>query len=430
MDFKFFKKENKNSKPEEAPLNYWEKESYLMALPISGYVDVSEDTILRVRDIAGVNIIESALPDEEKPGHIVLSFEDEIYEIGFYKDGFSLPEMLSRQGYYFTEEEMEAIARSESALTVFMEFPGDSRKAYHLQLKVVKAMVPDLLAVMDESAERLVSGRWVTLATESNVAPSAQSLFTVQAVGGENGSVWLHTHGLNRCGLYELEVLGSDQDNYSDHFNVINTFASILLDSKDRPEPGDGVRIGMFDVNRPMVATYVSWTKGLSEYPGIDLGGIEDRRQGHNTKTAVVFLYKEEKDEMTRTFRKVSDFNGLWADNPLFFISTRETERMSALARERFGMVKYMAEKNCPVILKIALRTDHGESEDDHEHIWFELIRFDGDEFEARLTQEPYDVSAMHTGDVGRYSVDNVTDWLIQTPDFTVAPDNAYLLLS
>ncbi len=430
MDFKFFKKENKNSKPEEAPLNYWEKESYLMALPSSGYVDVSEDTILRVRDIAGVDIIESALPDEEKPGHIVLSFEGEIYEIGFYKDGFSLPEMLSRQGYYFTEEEMEAIARSESALTVFMEFPGDSRKAYHLQLKVVKAMVPDLLAVMDESAERLVSGRWVTLATESNVAPSAQSLFTIQAVGGENGSVWLHTHGLNRCGLYELEVLGSDQDNYSDHFNVINTFASILLDSKDRPEPGDGVRIGMFDVNRPMVATYVSWTKGLSEYPGIDLGGIEDRRQGHNTKTAVVFLYKEEKDEMTRTFRKVSDFNGLWADNPLFFISTRETERMSALARERFGMVKYMAEKNCPVILKIALRTDHGESEDDHEHIWFELIRFDGDEFEARLTQEPYDVRAMHTGDVGRYSVDNVTDWLIQTPDFTVAPDNAYLLLS
>lgn len=430
MDFKFFKKENKNSKPEEAPLNYWEKESYLMALPSSGYVDVSEDTILRVRDIAGVDIIESALPDEEKPGHIVLSFEDEIYEIGFYKDGFSLPEILSRQGYYFTEEEMEAIASSESALTVFMEFPGDSRKAYHLQLKVVKAMVPDLLAVMDESAERLVSGRWVTLATESNVAPSAQSLFTVQAVGGENGSVWLHTHGLNRCGLYELEVLGSDQDNYSDHFNVINTFASILLDSKDRPEPGEGVRIGMFDVNRPMVATYVSWTKGLSEYPGIDLGGIEDRRQGHNTKTAVVFLYKEEKDEMTRTFRKVSEFNGLWADNPLFFISTRETERMSALARERFGMVKYMAEKNCPVILKIALRTDHGESEDDHEHIWFELIRFDGDEFEARLTQEPYDVSAMHTGDVGRYSVDNVTDWLIQTHDFTVAPDNAYLLLS
>ena len=202
MDFKFFKKENKNSKPEEAPLNYWEKESYLMALPSSGYVDVSEDTILRVRDIAGVDIIESTLPDEEKPGHIVLSFEDEIYEIGFYKGDFTLPEMLSRQGYYFTEEEMEAIARSESALTVFMEFPGDSRKAYHLQLKVVKAMVPDLLAVMDESAERLVSGRWVTLATESNVAPSAQSLFTVKAVGGENGSVWLHTQGLNRCGLY------------------------------------------------------------------------------------------------------------------------------------------------------------------------------------------------------------------------------------
>lgn len=186
----------------------------------------------------------------------------------------------------------------------------------------------------------------------------------------------------------------------------------------------------MFDTDSPMVATYVSWTKGLPEYPNLSLGGTEDRADGHNTRTAVLFMYKEEKDEMCRRYRKPSEFNGQWDDNPLFFISNRETDRMSALARERFGMARYMAEQGCPVLLKIALQTDHGESADDKEHIWFELTGFDGDSFDARLTQEPYDISGLHTGDVGRYTIDNLTDWRIRTQDFIVSPDTAYLLLS
>lgn len=34
------------------------------------------------------------------------------------------------------------------------------------------------------------------------------------------------------------------------------------------------------------------------------------------------------------------------------------------------------------------------------------------DTFTAEFTQEPYIVSGMHTGDIGTYSYEDITDWL------------------
>ena len=78
-----------------------------------------------------------------------------------------------------------------------------------------------------------------------------------------------------------------------------------------------------------------------------------------NGRTAPVFIYTSEDDEKKGRLRKVSEYDSMWGENPLFFISTRETNRMSALARERFGLVKYMAKKDeGSILLKIGLKTD------------------------------------------------------------------------
>ena len=227
----------------------------------------------------------------------------------------------------------------------------------------------------------------------------------------EGGEVWLHTHGLNRCGLYELEILKSDKENYNNHYYLISALASHLLDKDDRTsEPGVGVYIGMLNDRLPIVATYVSWTKALDEYRSLVLGSEDDEKKGR--------------------LRKVSEYDSMWGENPLFFISTRETNRMSALARERFGLVKYMAKKDeDSILLKIGLKTDSAEQADDREHIWFKLLEFDGERFKGQLIQEPYDVSHMHEGDEGWFTVEDVTDWIIYLEEFSVAPDTAYLLV-
>lgn len=103
---------------------------------------------------------------------------------------------------------------------------------------------------------------------------------------------------------------------------------------------------------------------------------------------------------------------------------------MKALATERFHFVKEQADhKDNKIIIKIGLPVDGEDCDMEHEHIWFELVVFDGDRFKARLLQEPYNVEGIHTGDEGWYTVEDVTDWIIYTPDFTVSPDKAYLLV-
>lgn len=411
----------------EAPLNYWEEKSYMLAIPKDESRDILEGIGERIAAIKGVEIKELYLPDEEAPGKLILIYEGEEYEIGFFDEEFHLPEMLGLQSYYFSKEEMEAIKRAGRALTIFMEFHENSKKSFHLQLKLAVAMVPDLLGIVDESAEKLINAKWAKLAAESDVTPAAKDLFMVQAVAGENNEVWLHTHGLCRCGLTELEILNSSRENYNDHYPIISTFASYLLDKKENGVSAkQGVYLGVLATREPIVVTYLPWVDALKEYTSITLGDAKDRKEEHNSKTSVIFLYKSEEDEKNGKVSKVTDYNEWWGKNPIFFISNEETARMKALAMERFHFVKEAAgQEDIKIILKIGLPVD----EENREHIWFELLAFEGEKFKAKLIQEPYQIENMHEGDEAWFTVEDVTDWLMYTPKFQVEPGTVYLLV-
>ena len=308
-----------------------------------------------------------------------------------------------------------------------MKFNKNAYKSYHLQLKLALAMVPDLIGVMDESAEKMLPAKWVFMTANSKVLPNPKSLFTVQAVAGDNKEVWLHTHGLCRCGIPELEILNSDEANYQNHYNLISTYAMHLLDKKNElPNFEVGCFIGRLINGYPVVATSRSWTTGIKEYKHLKLGNLKDRKGGHNTKTNIIFLYKSEEDENKQVLSKVSIYDKLWGENPLFFFSDEETFRMKALAIERFDYVKEaFKNKDNAIIIKVGLPL---KEKGKFEHIWFELLEIKGKKFKAKLTQEPYDVPNMHTGDEAWYTVDDITDWIIYTRTFSVNPDNAYLL--
>jgi len=419
----FFNK-NKTEKFKEQPLGYWEAESYMQVVPENPSQELLDSVCERVAKIEGVTIIEEHKLTENEPGKIKLSYEKEEYVIGYYPSKFSVPEMYLNKNYYFSEDELKKLKNANTSLTIFMKFNQDSKKSYHLQLKIAVAMIPNLLGVMDESAEKIMPPSWVKMTADSKVLPGSNDLFTVQAVSGDKGEVWLHTHGLCRCGLTELEILQSDKDNYNNHYHLIATFASYLIDKKENNPKS--AYIGLLSNKQPVVATYISWTNGLSEYKNLKLGNISDRKDGHNSKTSIIFVYKSEEDEKQGKFTKVSEFNDKWGDNPIFFISNEETARMKQLAEERFDFVKKAsAEKENKITLKIGLPID---DENNYEHIWFECIAFEGDKFKAKLLQEPYQVKGIHEGDENWYTVQDVTDWVIYTPHFAVNPGNVYVL--
>lgn len=424
-----FFKNNKKEKLQEFPLGYWEKDSYMSVIPENGSITLDDRIFERVQKIDGVELKEKYNITDSEPGKMVIGYYGEDYEVRFYPMEFSLPQLYIRGNYYFSEDEIEKLKNAKFALTIFMKFGNDVKKSYHLQLKIATAIIPNIIGLMDESAEKIMPSRLVKMLAESKIEPSPTELYTVQAVTGDNDEVWLHTHGLCRCGLTELEILQSDRQNYNNHYNLISTFASYIIDKNDDFNPRENsAYIGMLSNGQPVVVTCKSWTTAIGEYEHLDLGGEKDRKDGHNSRTSVIFLYKSEKDEKSGKITKVSEFDDKWGDNPIFFISTSETNRMKAFAREKFDLLKKQAlNKENQILIKVGLPVK--PEEENFEHIWFELIEFDGDKFKAKLTQEPYNVPNMHTGDIGEYTVNDVTDWIIYTPKFTVNPGNCYLII-
>lgn len=420
----FFNK-NKANELKEEPLNYWEKESYMQIIPENPSKELLESVCERISTIEGIQVIENNPLTENQPGRMKLAYEAEEYVIGYYPSQFSVPEMYINKNYYFSKDEIDKLKNAKTSLTIFMEFNQNPKKSYHLQLKIALAMIPDLIGIVDESAEKMMPSSWVKMTADSKVLPSSNDLFTVQAVSDDKGEIWLHTHGLCRCNVTELEILQSDKENYNNHYHIITTLASYLIDKKDTIH--NTAYIGILSNKQPIVATYVSWTKGLAEYPNLNLGSMQDRKNGHKSKTSIIFIYKSEDDEKQGKLNKISEFNPLWGDNPMFFISDEETARMKKLAEERFHFVKEEStKKENKIMIKIGLPID---DEDNREHIWFELIHFEGDKFKAKLLQEPYDVKNIHVGDENWYTTKDITDWTIYTPKFTVNPGTAYLLM-
>jgi len=421
----FFKK--KHVALEEVAPYYWEEKSYMMVIPKEENEDILKLALERLEKAGDINLIENHYDVENNVFNIKLKYDKEEYEVGMYMGGISVPEYYVYHNILFTDEEKRAILSAKRALTIFMKFNENHQKSYQLELKLAVTLVPDQIGVMDESAERMLPAKWVNLTANSKVLPNPKNLFTIQAVKGDKDNVWLHTHGLNRCGVTELEILESDSKNYQSHYNLINTYAMYLLDKKNELEPRyNGAYIGRLINDEPVVATCVSWTEGINEYKKLDLGGIVDRKEGHNSKTSIIFLYQSEEDENNKVLKKVSIYNDIWSENPIFFISDKETKRMKELAIERFSYIKEaFKNKENQILIKVGLPL---KEEGNFEHIWFELLEIKGNKFKAKLTQEPYDIEDIHTGDEAWYTKDDITDWIIYTKEFTINPDNVYLL--
>lgn len=410
----------------EKPLEYWEEKSYMMVVPPIYNDDIlkkSIDALSSNKDFKVLNI------DYEINGviNVKIKYEKEEYLVGFYTGGLSVPEYYLHKNFLFSEEEKTALLSAHQAITIFMEFGSNAKKSFQLQLKIATTLIPDLIGVLDESAEKMLPAKWVQMIATSKVLPSSKDLFTVQAVQDKKDKVWLHTHGLCRCHTTELEILESDKAHYEQHYNLLSTYAMYLIDKKEPFEPRyNGSYIGRLINGYPVVVTCAPWTEGILEYKKAKLGNIKDRENGHNTKTSIVFLYTSEEEENNHTLRKVSLYDELWGENPIFFFSDEETNRMRDLARERFSYVKEnFKNKDNTILIKIGLPL---KEEGKFEHIWFELLEIKGNKFKCKLTQEPYDIENIHTGYEDWYTINDVTDWIIYTKEFAVSPSNAYLL--
>lgn len=406
-----------------------DRTSYMLAIPVDEH-ELEEPQLLveRITGMEGLEVFDTSRDNDKLLLEVV--YNNTLYKVRLHPAEFELPRFFRTQ-HLFPDVDIAAIEARNAGLWVELEFADDALASYHLQLKLIDAMFSGILAVLDDSAEKILSGRWVSLAASSHVPPAPRYLYTVQAVSEEDETVWLHTHGLNRCNTTELEVLGSTRDNYESHYYVIETMTNRMLELEEPLEEKEPLFLARLSDQVLLVTTMLSWESAIHFYDEDILGGKADREEGHNQDTCCIFTYPSPEDLDQGRMAPLSIYDELLAENPVYMVSTKETERMKALAMERISYLKRMVgEENATILVKIGLMVDDENKADgnEREHIWFELKEISDLTLRAELTQEPYYISNLHKGHVGEYTIDMVTDWVVLMPDHKITPDDVYLL--
>ena len=285
-----------------------EKElSYIMGIPeLPKDIGMYDDLIKRLEENREfrVKVLKN---DTEK--FLRVDYKDEQYIVQILIEEFEVPELFT-VAHQINENDYNKIMESKLGVTTIMEFGESNIDSYHLQLKLISTMIPSLLGIMDFSSQKLLSGRWAKMAAESYIQPAPEYIYTIQAINDEDGSVWLHTHGLRRCGSLELEIIGSDTENYQNHGTAIQMIAKNIVTNRYLEEEKEPFYIG-----EGIVGTWLPLEEVLDGYPPESLGGSAGRDDEHG-ETAVVYVYLTEEDYKNGRYAHISSVNEIMKNNP------------------------------------------------------------------------------------------------------------------
>jgi hypothetical protein len=313
-----------------------------------------------------------------------------------------------------TKEDVAAVAASPWIVGVQGCLGDEPLAAYHAFLRLLHAAAPDagLFFDVDQAAPRPAA--WLREVGESDVPPSARSLFTIHSVpenDGPDAAVWLHTHGLDRCGSIDLDIVGAGLDDVDILGELLNAVASLFVD-RGVPPPDEPFQAAM-----GVDLVWLPWEDGVRHVRGAFGGRRERGDEVHGGLRGLLFAPK--KGLFGRKYESPRVLVPELMEDPVFFVSGMETKRMTLLARERLDRFRALFERfggredEWGFLVKLGYRVDGAEDDTEREHLWFHVHAIEGDEVDATLINEPRWVSALAEGQRGRHPLSLLTDWTI-----------------
>ena len=147
------------------------------------------------------------------------------------------PLVEGRLGGRDLTDEVRGLAReSRYAIGVAAGFDAHPLLDFHRQLALVHAITPELALLVDTDALEVRAPSWLNETAIAEVPPSPRSLYSVHAVAGddqghpEDTPIWLHTHGLLRCGCIELDMVDVPRAASTLCADLLHTVAAMFLE--------------------------------------------------------------------------------------------------------------------------------------------------------------------------------------------------------
>lgn len=424
----------------ETSVNPWALNEPEPTTLLALYPGVQAPTLEAIAKTASVylteplNIVKQLEPDDPK---IIFNA---VVELPFLKQPAVI---FAEPAQPLSPQELDDAAANECKWVIGIETLFDTCDA-HLNfvelMRFLAKLITNCPAILDVNCGRwfpreAIEKQFFTQIDEVIIDPPEDVLWLIHAIGQEEtATVWVHTHGLLRCGNPELEMLQVPIDQVTQSCELINTIAGRLLEERP-PEPGCDMQIGPH-----MNVTLQPWQKIaplLAEnIPGCMTDRIDEPDNPHIGLRAVIC---SDKSQECNTY-PVDVIEKMSRDDAVLFPAIRVADRLADLARATWPLLVH--EFN--TLPKQLLRTDiHPMTSDDQqavcfvikaslslsyestespEHLWFVVHQFEGNRVQAQLMNDPVQNHEFSEGDTTWISRETISDWSVITPNASYGP--------
>lgn len=326
---------------------------------------------------------------------------------------------------------------------------GCELSCWILQLAVIDAIVGECYALLDGVTNVFLSGAWVTDMAHTTTPPRLDLGYIIHGVSPEDeqaADYWLHTHGLLKFGLPELEIMRVSREQVSVCQGIIQTLAMRLLQEPECWYENNGEAILVAQTEQQEIGVHLMpWQtavtsdllmpmkKGLFKQKAQPFNGDLSEREGddiHTEPSMVIFADIDGKPQL------LSDLGELIDDEKTHMMllqSNMETARMYYLAVEKLPLLAACFKRFAPqegqwgYMMKLRCES---QSTDATEHMWFVLKSIDDNSVTAVLVNTPFDIPEMVCDETYTLPLDSITDWRIYSTPWqkTIGPDEAYIL--
>ncbi|MSR74060.1 MAG: DUF2314 domain-containing protein [Planctomycetes bacterium] len=289
-------------------------------------------------------------------------------------------------------------------------------RSYHQLLRVlVTACVPGLPAVYDDGALCLLPGRRVRDMASASVAPRSSALFAIHTLPGRGGN-WIHTHGLSRAGIPELELLCVPADDQGEATDLLEAAADALLNGAEPTNEG------LLQLGDEVAVRLMGAAEALPLLAEDCAGGLKDRGE-HPTNSWVLLDPDSVGTPRTAISRMASDV--------VLYKSADETKRQKEFSHHRFGVFGqlFALRRNIGWQFHVKLAFERASSHEFSEYLWFEALELKPGWIRGKLLSAPRDVPALVAGSESWQPLERLTDWIIVTPEGSYDPETSASLL-
>ena len=228
----------------------------------------------------------------------------------------------------------------------------------------------------------------------------------------EDRWAWVSTFGLNRCGRFELEMLGVPGTYSTESVHIVDGLAALTLETS-LPTAGQPLSLGT-----NLLVSMMPCDKAVAMLQN-EMPGKEDRN------TATVSIASSDGSNVC----PLDALAVLQQGDSAVSRTLRSTERSAKLAQDTWSLLLRAANQigqneHAGCLVQVPWLQVNKEDAP-REYLWFRVVEVNGESVVGSLAHRPDIVTTLSEGQQETIVKQDITDWVLMTPVGPMSPSDA-----